>query len=163
MRFVPTDIVIDTVGQQDPEAIRAKMERNYRLLLLENADRPGDPLTLWNLGRTTLRSDRVVEAADWLTQALARRDFFNERIQALIYGQLAEALCRLGRFGEALPICQEGRARLPDDIAIMLAEGVVLLELGATSEATRVLTEVLRREPGNGMARAWLARPSAGS
>jgi hypothetical protein len=157
-RLERTDIVIDTVGHQQGEVVHGKLERNYRLLLLENADRPGDPITLWNLGRTALRSDRVAEAADWLRQTLACGAPFEGRVEALIYGQLAEALCRLARFQEALPVCQTGRMRFPDDIALLLAEGVVLAELGAPNEAAARLYAVLERDPANGMARAWLAR-----
>jgi glycosyltransferase involved in cell wall biosynthesis len=157
-RLERTNIVIDTVGHQQADVVRAKLERNYRLLLLENAEHPGDPITLWNLGRTALRSDHVAEAADWLRRTLATGAVFEDRIQALIYGQLAEALCRLRRFHEALPVCQEGRGRFPQDIALLLAEGVVLAELGAPNEAAMRLYEVLQRDPGNGMARAWLAK-----
>ena len=157
-RLIPTDIIIDTVGQQSMATLRAKLERNYRLLALENSDRPGNPLTLWNLGRTALRSDRVQEAAAWLQQSLAVVDIYPANIGALICGQLAEALCRLGRFAQARTVCQEGRARFPQDTALLLAEGVVLFELGALAEAALRLAAILEREPGNPMAQAWLRR-----
>ena len=80
-RLERTNIVIDTVGHQQADVVRAKLERNYRLLLLENADHPGDPITLWNLGRTALRSDHVAEAADWLRRTLVTGAVFEDRIR----------------------------------------------------------------------------------
>lgn len=157
-RAEATGIIIHTVGYQYPEAVQSKLERNFRLLLLENSDRPGDPLTKWNLGRTTLRLGLYQEAAQWLQRCLARVGTSQPFFLPLAYGQLAEALCQMRRFREALECCRAGRAKFPSDLPLLLAEGVVLAELGEPREAELRLEEVVRRDPGNGLARAWLAR-----
>ena len=129
-RVAVTDIILHTVGYQDPCAVHCKLQRNLRLLQLEINDRPGDPLTKWNLGRTTLRLGLFQEAAHWLQHRLARVGTDSPTYLALAYGQLAEALCCLKRFPEARECCRAGRARFPNDLPLTLAEGVVLAELG---------------------------------
>ena len=44
-----TDIVIQHTGGVTVDAFSRKLERNLRLLNLEDADRPNDPLTLFNI------------------------------------------------------------------------------------------------------------------
>jgi glycosyltransferase involved in cell wall biosynthesis len=157
-RAQATDVIVHTVGYHDPGAVQCKLQRNLRLLRLEISDRPGDLLTEWNLGRTTLRLGLFEEAAHWLQRCLARVGTSRPFFLPLAYGQLAEALCRMRRFQDALTCCQDGRSKFPNDLPLMLAEGVVLAELGDPREAELRLEDVIRRDPGNGMARAWLAR-----
>src|SRR5205085_9249666 len=45
-----SDITVRHVGYTDPALRRRKLERDLRLLRLEDAERPDDPFTLFNLG-----------------------------------------------------------------------------------------------------------------
>src|SRR5579883_1758112 len=44
-----TDICIDHSGYTDPRRLREKLQRNLRLLLLEETEQPEEPFTLFNL------------------------------------------------------------------------------------------------------------------
>src|SRR5262249_59825142 len=46
-----TDIVIDHVGYEEQAKLVAKNERNWRLLQLDRAENPNDPIVLFNLGK----------------------------------------------------------------------------------------------------------------
>ena len=48
------DVVIEHVGYQDPAFRREKLLRNLRLLEIEVRERPDDPFTRFNLGRSYL-------------------------------------------------------------------------------------------------------------
>ena len=49
----PTGIVIYHLGYQDPVVAHRKLERSGRLLELDFAEHPHDPIILFNLGRPT--------------------------------------------------------------------------------------------------------------
>ena len=159
-RLERTNIVIDTVGHQQADVVRAKLET--QLSVTPSWKTPITPAIRSHSGISAgppwpgprRRSRRLAPRARWQPGAV-----FEDRIQALIYGQLAESRCAGWEdFIEALPVCREGRNRFPQDAALLLAEGVVLAELGAPNEAAVRLHEVLRRDPGNESARAWLAK-----
>jgi hypothetical protein len=56
------DAVIHHAGYQDPVLRRRKLERDLRLLHLEDGDRPDDPFTLFNLGSVYQELGRHAEA-----------------------------------------------------------------------------------------------------
>ena len=154
----PTDVVIHHLGYQDAVVVRRKLERNGRLLELDYADHPDDPLILFNLGRTLLRLDRVAESVPHLAHSLRELPAGLEHILRTAYALLVEAHCRLGQFPQALGVCQEGRVRYPDDLQLLLAEGLVRRDLGDPQGAEACLTQLLQRDPGNAAARLHLAR-----
>ena len=49
-------------GYQDPATRAAKLQRNLRLLWLDQADRPNDPFTLFNLGLAYCEMGRFADA-----------------------------------------------------------------------------------------------------
>jgi tetratricopeptide (TPR) repeat protein len=155
-RAVRTDIVIHHLGYQDHGVVRQKLERNHRLLLLDLADHPDDPIVLFNLGRTTLRLGQVAESVPILQRALTVLPDLN--ITAITYALLIEALGRLGQKSEALDVCLEGRARFPDDNELLRGEAMMRLGLGDVQGGEACLVELLQREPGNTQARSYLAR-----
>jgi glycosyltransferase involved in cell wall biosynthesis len=67
-----TDIVLEHTGYQDPALRRQKLERNLRLLHLDQAERPDDPFTLFNLGLAYGEVGRGAEAVDCLKKSLER-------------------------------------------------------------------------------------------
>jgi tetratricopeptide (TPR) repeat protein len=155
---VLTDIVIHHLGYQDPDLVRRKLERNLRLLQLEDAEHPGDPATCFNLGRTIMRLGRLEESLAYLRRAIDQLSSLSGAMISTAYALSIEALCRLGRFQNALAVCHEGRKRFPDEYELMLAEGLVLRDLGDVAGAEACLTALLARDPGNQNARFHLAR-----
>jgi tetratricopeptide (TPR) repeat protein len=157
-RSRPTDIVIYHVGYQDAVVARRKLERSGRLLELDFAEHPQDPVIIFNLGRTYLRLDRVAEAEPLLTRSLCSLPSELELILCTAYALLVEAHCRLGQSRKALTVCREGRARYPTDLELLLAEGLVCRDLGDVQGAESCLLQLLRRDPCNSAALLHLAR-----
>jgi len=65
-----TDITIQHAGYQDPALRRRKLERDLRLLQLENTEHPDDPFTLFNLGCLSQEQDKPAEALSFLRRSL---------------------------------------------------------------------------------------------
>ena len=66
-----TGITIEHSGYQDAALYRRKLERNLRLLLLEDQDRPGDAFTLMNLGWAYKDLGQVPTALEYYERSLA--------------------------------------------------------------------------------------------
>jgi tetratricopeptide (TPR) repeat protein len=157
-RMQPTDVVIYHLGYRDAAVVRRKLERNGRLLELDVAERPDDSVVLFNLGRTYLRLGRVAEAVSPLGRCLRGLPAELGHILRTAYALLVEAHCRLGQSREALAICLEGRSRFPDDLELLLGEGLVRRDLGDVRGAEACLLQLLQRDPHNAAAYFHLAR-----
>jgi glycosyltransferase involved in cell wall biosynthesis len=155
-RTVSTDIVIHHLGYQDPEAVSRKLERNLRLLKLEDADHPDDPLTQFNLGRTIMRLGQLEASLPVLRQAIDRLPEDAAFMTRTAYALSIEALCRLKRTQPAFEICREARMRFPQDPELLLAEGLVLRDLGNRAGAVASLERLLELDPQNAAARFHL-------
>ncbi len=66
-----TDVTIEHVGYQDPEVYRKKLERNLRLLHLEDNENPCDPWILYNLAITKQKLGQKKPIRKLLEKALA--------------------------------------------------------------------------------------------
>jgi tetratricopeptide (TPR) repeat protein len=153
-----TEVVIHHLGYQNPDVVWCKLERNLRLLRLQYVDDPGDPVTQFNLGRTTLRLGGVVESVPLLRASIEGLPAGSAFLIRTAYALLIEAHCRLRQGAEALAICREARGRFADDLELLLAEGLVLGDLGDLAGAERCLFQLLERDPDNAAARMHLAR-----
>jgi pentatricopeptide repeat protein len=151
-------VTIYTTGYQDPGAHERKLARNLRLLQLDHAEHPTDPIIWFNLGRTLLRVGQVAESLPFLRQSIQALPSGNTFVIQTAYALMLETYCRLGRFAEALTICREGRSRFPDNNELLLAEGVILRDLGDLAGAEDRLRRLLERDPGNAMALLHLNR-----
>jgi len=56
-----SEVVIQHAGYQDAGRRRQKLDRDLRLLLMENDERLDDPFTLFNLGALYQETDRAAE------------------------------------------------------------------------------------------------------
>lgn len=143
----PTDIVFYHSGYQDPRLRRHKLERNRRLLLLDQAERPDDPLTLFNLGTLYLDLGRSAEAVAFLRQSLERVPA-SYSLRPRLYGLLTFGLYRLGQKAEALTMCRQGRAQHADDGDLLYWEAQLLQEAGELDAAESCWRDLLSRRPG---------------
>jgi tetratricopeptide (TPR) repeat protein len=146
-----TDIVFHHSGYQDPRLRRRKLERNRRLLLLDQAERPDDPLTLFNLGTLHLDLGQFAEAAAFLQRSLDRAPAGYSLLPRL-HGLLTCGLHRLGREQEALAACRRGRAAYPDEGDLLFWEAQLLGETGAEAEAEANWRRLLSLPPGPALA-----------
>jgi tetratricopeptide (TPR) repeat protein len=123
----PTDIVIDHFGYQDPAQQGAKVERNFRLLQLELAERPHDPFVLFNLASVHLGQGRSAEAVPLLRRSLELSQP-GDTILPKLYALLTRAQQQLRQPVEALAICRAGQALFPQDAELLFWEGMLLRE-----------------------------------
>ena len=121
------DIVIYHVGYQDPDLRRRKLDRDLRLLHMENEDRPDHPYTLFNLGQVYEELGRTAEAITHLQRSLEPSDPADSIVRKL-YVVLAQCHRKLGEWESALSACRGGRRHYPDDIELLFEEAVVRSE-----------------------------------
>lgn len=139
----PTGVVVHHTGYLDPALHRRKLERNLRLLLLEDAERPSDPSILRHLGQNYLALGRPAEAMGPLQRGLERSDPGDPAARKL-FAQLARGYHMLGRRADAVAACRAGQARHPDYAELHFFEGLLLRELGDLAGAEACLLRLLR-------------------
>jgi tetratricopeptide (TPR) repeat protein len=141
-----TDLAIEHSGYIDAALRRRKTERNLRLLLLEDAERPGDPFTLFNLGWAYQELGRVAESLPLLVRSLERSRPADSIVHKL-YTLIAQGYRRLGRMGEAMAACRAGRARCPDDAELLDLEANLRQEAGDLAGAIACRRQLVNLRP----------------
>jgi tetratricopeptide (TPR) repeat protein len=124
-----SDVVIHHAGYQDPSLRGRKLERDLRLLHLEDQEHPDDPFTLFNLGSVYQELGRTAEALPLLRRSL-ERSHPSDSIVRKLYALIVQGHRQLGQQAEALAACRTGREYYPDDTELLFQEGVVRRELG---------------------------------
>jgi tetratricopeptide (TPR) repeat protein len=136
------DVVIQHTGYQDPALRRRKLERDLRLLQLEDVEHPGDPFTLFNLGSVFLELRRPAEALPLLMRSLERsapQDSIVRKLHTLI----VQCHRHTGRNDLALAACEAGRRDYSDDAELLFQEGLVRRELGDAAGSEACLLRLL--------------------
>jgi tetratricopeptide (TPR) repeat protein len=146
-----TDVVFQHLGYQDPALRRHKLERNGRLLRLQDAERPDDPFTLFYLGSACRDLGRLDEAA-----ALYRRSLqlapSGYNLAAKACGLLAHCLGQLGRTEEALAVCRDGAVRFAGDAELVFHEALLHWARGDLAAAEGCFLRLLEMPPGLALA-----------
>jgi glycosyltransferase involved in cell wall biosynthesis len=128
--FHNTDIEVLHVGYKDPAFQKGKCERNLRLLLLEDAERPNDAFIQFNIGWSYQGIDKLKEAREAYRRSLAllgtNRPFYARKL----YAMLARVCRQLGQTHEAMAVCREGRAQYPQDAELLTQEAWLLYLFG---------------------------------
>jgi tetratricopeptide (TPR) repeat protein len=124
-----TDVVIHHTGYQDPALRGRKLERDLRLLRLDDAEHPDDPFTLFNLGSVYQELRRPAEALPLLCRSLELSQAADSIVRKL-HALIAQCHRQLGRLPEALAACRAGRGHYPDDAELLFMEGLTLREQG---------------------------------
>jgi tetratricopeptide (TPR) repeat protein len=146
MEIRRTEIVIRHLGFKDEGLLKAKCERNLRLLLMENSDCPDDPFTLSNLGGVYLDSGQPREALPFLERSLDKAPTSASWLPDL-HLMVAQAQHNLGRKEEALATCSAARRLFPDHGPLLFAEASILHDLGRLTEAEQAVTHLLETKP----------------
>jgi tetratricopeptide (TPR) repeat protein len=124
-----TDAVIHHAGYQDAALRGRKLERDLRLLRLENDEHPDDPFTLFNLGSVYQELRQPADALPLLRRSLERShpaDSIVRKLHALV----AQCYRQLRQLPEARAACRAGLRYYPEDTELLFLEGVVQRELG---------------------------------
>jgi tetratricopeptide (TPR) repeat protein len=145
--FQWTDVVIHHVGYRDPALRRCKLERDLRLLLMEQSEQPEDAFTLFNLGCVYQEMEKLEEALPLFRRSLERSDPTDSIVRKL-YALIAQCHNHLGKPREALAACREGQVHYADDVEILFQEATAHRHLGDTAAAIRSWEQALQTPPG---------------
>jgi tetratricopeptide (TPR) repeat protein len=138
-----SEVIIHHTGYQDSALRRRKLDRDVRLLHLENIERPDHPFVLFNLGSIAQELGRPDEALALLRRRLELSqpsDSIVRKLSAL----LTQCHRQLGQSDLALAACRKGRAFYPDDVELLFHEGVVLRQRGDRAGARACWTRLLQ-------------------
>jgi GT2 family glycosyltransferase len=117
-------VTVRHVGYVDAAVRRRKLDRDLRLLKLDERDRPGDPFTLFNLGCVSSELGDYPAAVAALRRSLAG-SHPNDSIVRKLYAMLVQCHARAGDPQAAAAACAEGRGHYPDDAELLfLAAGL---------------------------------------
>jgi tetratricopeptide (TPR) repeat protein len=141
-----SDVVIHHIGYQDPRNRGAKLERDLRLLQLENTENPEDPFTLFNLGWTYHEIGNTAEAVTMLKRSLAK-SAPEDSIVRKIYALLTQCHASLGQTHEAFTVCREGRRLYPEDAELLFEEGVLFFKHNQMAAAEACFTQLTSLRP----------------
>jgi len=142
-----SDVVIHHVGYENPNLRVSKEQRNLRLLLMDHAEEPNDPFTLFNLGWTYAESGRPEEALPYLRSSL-EGSYPGASIVRKLYTLIMSCLKQLGQHQEALAVCTEGRRFYPDDAQLLFQEAVLRQEDQDLAGAEACLLRLLSTQEG---------------
>jgi glycosyltransferase involved in cell wall biosynthesis/predicted Zn-dependent protease len=136
-------VAVHHVGYVDAALRRRKLDRDLRLLRLEEQDKPGDPFVLFNLGSVYHELGDWAAAAAALSESL-RRSHPQDSIVRKLYALLAQCHRRAGDLGKALSACREGREHYPEDAELLFVEGNLLNEAGDRAGAEELFVRLIR-------------------
>jgi tetratricopeptide (TPR) repeat protein len=137
-----SDVVINHTGYVDPIDKVRKLERNLRLLLIENEERPNQVSTLFHLGWTYYLLGKPKEAWQPLERSLALCKP-GETIVRKAYALLVRCARQTNRQQDAFNVCSEGRKHFPNDPELLFHEGQLRREGGDLPGAEAVLKHLL--------------------
>lgn len=146
-----SDIVVHHVGYADPATRRRKLERDLRLLSLDSADRPDDPLTLFHLGWTYNQLGDAASAVPVLERC---RQVAPPRLAIVskLHALLVRSLRQIGRPDAALSACRQGLSQYPNHAELLFHQGQLLNQLRRFAEAEASLTRLLQIADPQGIA-----------
>ena len=134
-------------GYTDPALRQRKLQRDLRLLEMEQREQPHDPFTLFNLGATYAELRRHDDALPMLQESLAR-SHASDSIVRKLYALIANCHLSRRRTDEALKACAQGQAVCPGDQELLFLEALIRTEQGDLQGAKAVLLRLLGGEDG---------------
>lgn len=140
-----TEIAIHHVGYEDQPTHHRKALRDLRLLKMDYASYPEDPVVSFQLGQTYLRLDDVNDALTYLLRSLkyVRR---NHDWCRKLYQCLVTAFTRLGRASEALSIAAQGLHNFPFDAPLLMQYAELCMGRGDMLAAEQALRRLLSHQ-----------------
>lgn len=136
------DIYIHHVGYQDAALRTKKLERDLRLLNMENAENPDDPFTLFNLGSVYLELEQTTDAIPFIERSIARSHPADSIVRKL-FAMLIQAYKKLGHHQDAMRVCQQGQRHYPLDTELLFQEALLRREFGDLTGAAQTLEKLL--------------------
>lgn len=140
--IVHANVRIDHVGYLDPALCQKKANRDLRLLRMDYATDPDNPVTLFLLGTTYLRIGQPHQALAHLLKSLQLVHTRGDWVRRL-YSLIVDALLRLGRREEAFGMTSEGLVRYPLDVELTTRRAELFCDFNDLGAAERTLVELL--------------------
>jgi tetratricopeptide (TPR) repeat protein len=138
-----TDIfVVHSGAEHTTQAQARKLDRDLRLLKLEEAERPDHPFTLFNLGMTHLEMHEPAKARAYLERSIAVAGPHESHVPKA-YSLLIQALSDLGRHDLAREQCRDALRQFPEDPELLFRSGVLCQHAGRFAEAEGYYLQVL--------------------
>ncbi|WP_254510346.1 TPR domain-containing glycosyltransferase [Anatilimnocola floriformis] len=145
-QLIFSDVRIEHVGYLDPAFCQRKANRDLRLLRLDYATDPENPITLFLLGTTYMRTGQPYQALTHLLKSLQLAPAYGDWMRRL-YALIVDALLRLGRREEAFGMANEALQRFPLDVELTTRRAELLCEFNDLGSAERSLRELLQAPP----------------
>lgn len=137
--------VVHSGSDHTPEGQDRKLERDFKLLHLELADRPDHPFVLFNLGMTHADARQYEEAVRCLQRCIKVSQPEESHLRKA-YALLVNSLSQAGRADEAWERCRQGRELFPDDKELLFRQAMLQHQLGRLDEAERSYLRVLEEQ-----------------
>jgi GT2 family glycosyltransferase/Tfp pilus assembly protein PilF len=138
-------VVIKHVGYLDPATCARKHERDLRLLLMDHAEQPDDPFTLFNLGWAYSELKKPKEALPMLRRSLELsqpRDSIVRKLFAL----LVQCHRQMNQPVDAIKACLAGRQFYPEEPELLFQEALARRDQGDRAGAEACLLRVLESQ-----------------
>jgi glycosyltransferase involved in cell wall biosynthesis len=137
-----TDITVRHTGYSDRALRSRKLERDYRILREELAERPDDPFTLFNLGAIAIERADWNEALGYHKRSLAGSAPTDSIVRKL-YALIARSYQMLRDYPAAVASCTEGLSLDAEDAELWFRKAVVHRSSGESAEAERCWRRIL--------------------
>jgi tetratricopeptide (TPR) repeat protein len=137
-----SDLVVHHVGYEDAARRKEKLHRDLRLLQLDYAVNPDDPLTLFHLAWEHLELGNFQQTLRYARRGLARNPDLPK-----LYSLQAQAHSKMNQKQQALAACDRGLIRIPDEHELLYYRGVLLGELGDLAGAEQTLIKLINLPP----------------
>jgi tetratricopeptide (TPR) repeat protein len=130
-----TDIfVVHSGSDRTFEGQQRKLERDFRILKQDLAERPNHPFVLFNLGMTASEDRRFNEARSFLERCLEVSVPTESHLRKA-YAILVGVLQRQEEFDLAFEVCQKGLGRFPEDRELLFRRAMLHHSSGRVTEA----------------------------
>lgn len=138
-----TDIhVIHSGADHTPDGRQRKLNRDFKLLELDLAERPDHPFVLFNLGMTHADCEQYENAIDWLKRCLEISHPAESHVRKA-YALLVSSLMQVGDLEAADTFCQQGRCQFPEDVELLFRQAMLAHERGDLDTSVRLYLQLL--------------------
>jgi GT2 family glycosyltransferase/Flp pilus assembly protein TadD len=124
-----SDVTILHTGYTDEALRKRKLERDLRLLRLDEKDHPDDPFIFFNLGSVLRELHQSADALPYLKRSL-KSSHPEDSIVRKLYSMIAQCERELESVDKALATCAEGRAIYPHDAELLYVESLLFSDKG---------------------------------
>jgi glycosyltransferase involved in cell wall biosynthesis/tetratricopeptide (TPR) repeat protein/predicted O-methyltransferase YrrM len=143
-----SDVTVRHVGYVNPAVRRRKLDRDLRLLKLDEQERPNDAFTLFNLGSVYNELGDHTGAIAVLEKSLAASHPTDSIVRKL-YALIAQCQLRIGEQVKASETLQAGSGYYPDDCELLFLSAGLARERGDVWAAEELYRRLIDGKEGD--------------